>query len=70
MGQRFRKAVLLEILRGRVDALSKQAEELGLRRRLDPGNGWSQVEGRGEELNRLYGKWDALRNLLEEIECF
>lgn len=32
------------------------------------GNGWNQVNGKGEEINRAYGKWDFARILMDVLE--
>lgn len=35
---------------------------------FDPHNGWAQVDGKGEELNREYGEYRAYLNLIESIQ--
>ena len=64
---RFSKASLLERLERRMDSMSEEAKRLGLRRGFDPGDGWDQVRGRGEELNRLYGAWNFIRELVQDL---
>jgi hypothetical protein len=32
---------------------------------FDPTNGWAQVEGKGEAVNRAYGEYDSLANLVD-----
>lgn len=35
---------------------------------FDGANGWDQVRGKGEEVNRAYGQYVAMRDLLNAIE--
>jgi hypothetical protein len=35
---------------------------------FDPNDGWDQVEGKGEKLNRLYGEYNQLESLIIAIE--
>ena len=35
---------------------------------FDRNNGYAQVKGKGEELNRLYGEYSTLRDLVQEFE--
>ena len=58
---RFSKATLAARLSDRVTRLQ-------LEWNFDPRNGYAQVEGRGEEINRAYGEWNALRDLMEEFD--
>ncbi len=54
--KRFSKQTLAEDLEQRMDAIQKK-------RNFDLHNGWVQVQGKGEEINRDYGALDALRTL-------
>jgi len=35
---------------------------------FDQNNGWAQVQGKGEEANRLYGEWRAYEVVLRVVE--
>lgn len=60
-GVRFSKAKLLDDLR-----------EMAERRRklhgFDPGNGYAQVRGKGEEANREYGEWRTILDIINWID--
>lgn len=58
--RRFSKASLLEHLDRRITALQEKY-------RFDPMNGWAQVRGRGEEINREYGEYATLRDLRSRV---
>ena len=58
--ERFSKKMMQNLL-------VKQIEYLEKKYRFTRQNGWNQVEGKGEEHNRAYGRWDTLRNLLDQI---
>lgn len=36
--------------------------------RFDRQNGYAQVQGRGEVINRVYAEWDTLNRIIEAIE--
>lgn len=57
---RFSKGKLLNELRYR-------AIELGDAHGFDIDKGYSQVEGKGEEVNRAYGEWETLTTLFQQI---
>lgn len=56
MNQRFSKAKLLAAIRLRRNELELQYD-------FDPGNGYAQVRGKGEEINHAYGEYDGLARL-------
>lgn len=60
---RFSKALLKEWLEQRMAAIEKENAWT-----FDPMDGWSQVNGKGERINRAYGAWRELVRLGEEIE--
>lgn len=58
---RFTKAAVLAF----IDLTREQFEAT---HGFDPRNGWAQVEGRGEAVNRDYGAYSVLRDLADCIE--
>lgn len=60
MSRRFSRSALLRDLQQHEEMLRKANA-------FDPSNGYSQVEGRGEEANRNYGEWNMLRTIIEQI---
>jgi hypothetical protein len=54
---RFSKAALAAYIRGYID-----------RCEFDSGNGYAQVEGKGEALNRMYGRYRAFLDLAYEFK--
>lgn len=58
--KRFSKGKLIATLEARVIALQTL-------HRFDPMNGWAQVHGRGEETNRIYGEYSAMKHLLSQV---
>ena len=63
MTERFSKATLAGHLTRRIDYLGKEWN-------FDPGNGWNQVKGKGEEANRAYGEWECARRLMERFDLW
>lgn len=59
---RFSKAKLLQLLMIKIDAI----EQNGVK--FDYDDGYAQVTGRGEKVNRLYGEWVTLQDLRSQIE--
>lgn len=55
---RFSKATLLQHCQLHIDRLTREF-------RFDRNNGWKQVEGRGEAVNRAYGKYEALSDVID-----
>jgi hypothetical protein len=58
---RLSKRVLKASLQDRLAALKDQWH-------FDPDLGWTQAAGRGEECNRAFGEFKALRGFLQQIE--
>lgn len=52
-----------------IEHLTICAERLQKEHRFDPGNGWNQVKGKSEEVNRAYGQWRTYLQILDDIEC-
>jgi len=48
--------------------LVRMRDSRGLQHGFIAGNGWAQVKGKGEELNREYGEWDFIRDLISMID--
>ena len=59
--RRFSKKLLKNWLEERFFEIQKN-------RRFDQGNGWAQVDGKGEEANRAYGEWRAYEIVLNAAE--
>lgn len=57
---RFCKQTLLDYLNRRIEVLQSANN-------FDPNNGWAQVDGKGERINRDYAAWDILRSVLEDV---
>jgi hypothetical protein len=51
--ERFSKQTL-------ADHVFRNLRSLHEEHRFDPDNGWSQVIGKSQEINRAYGRWEAL----------
>ncbi len=51
-----------------VEFLSTAANAIEGKWGFDPHNGWAQVDGRGEEVNRDYGAYRAYLELIDSIE--
>jgi hypothetical protein len=62
MKDRFCRASVLKYLEEREKYLRES-------NRFDFGNGWSQVNGKGEEKNRAYGEWRLACELIEEFSA-
>ena len=58
---RFSKRTAGSLLWAKVHALERQWG-------FDRGNGYDQVTGRGEAINRAYGEYTALRELADQWE--
>jgi hypothetical protein len=58
---RFSKAMVGAWIAERRKALEKQY-------RFNPQNGWAQVEGKGEVVNRAYGEYDGLLGIAEAFD--
>lgn len=58
---RLSKKVMIEILQQRMENLEKTYG-------FKPRTGYSQVEGKGESINRRYGEYNAYDNLIFSIE--
>jgi hypothetical protein len=61
MKKKFSKALLIEVLNSRIETMKKI-------NKLNPNNGWAQVDKKGEAANREYGKFSTLIDLRDEIE--
>ena len=61
MKKKFSKALLIEVLNSRIETMQKL-------QKMDPDNGWAQVDKKGEAANREYGKFSTLIDLRDEIE--
>lgn len=48
--------------------LRRRAARLQAEWGFDPEDGCMQVEGKGEAANRAYGAWNAMVELIEELE--
>ena len=57
---RFSKAILTEYI-------TKRLTYLEATHGFDRANGWAQVQGLGEELNRLYGEYKHLKDLAQKF---
>jgi len=55
--ERFSKKTLAEYIKARLSNYD-----------FDRGNGWAQVNGKGEHLNRDYGAFDTLMMLAAEFD--
>lgn len=60
MSTRFSKAALIT----RLSALKSALER---KHKFNPHDGWDQVDCKGEEINRQYGRYVAITELLDEI---
>ena len=60
--ERFSKAALARFVWKRIELLEKAPYK------FDPGNGWAQVIGKGEEINRAYGEYYMLRLMLDAFD--
>ena len=58
---RFGKATVSEYITKRLGVLLEKHH-------FDAGNGYAQVRGKGEEVNRAYGEWDVLLQMAEAFE--
>lgn len=58
--ERFSRAFVLRELEIRINNIQA-------RRSFTTQTGYKQVEGKGEEINRDYAKWDAYRSLISEF---
>jgi hypothetical protein len=61
MNKRFSKATVLEYI-------EQRATKLQMEHRLDPHNGWAQVEYRDTEAAVAYGEFRGLLDLRDAIE--
>jgi len=61
MKRPFSKEVVRKRLTGAIDQLE---QTYGFIQK----NGWEQVNGKGEEINRLYGAYNTLLGLLDELD--
>ena len=59
---RFNRKLIADTIAARIESLEKQSPVPFSR-----GNGWAQVKGKGEAVNRDYGAWDALNSLMEDL---
>lgn len=60
---RFSKQALRSYIEKRQRAIQDEAGYT-----FDHRNGSAQVNGKGERLQRLYGQWDELNTLLENLD--
>jgi hypothetical protein len=51
-----------------IDYIARRQSELEAEFGFDPRNGWSQVDGKGEEINRAYGEYASLSTLVDVFE--
>ena len=56
----MKKSKIIEIINDRITELECEYGFVG-------GNGWAQVDGKGEKINRAYGEYDSLGWLIIEI---
>lgn len=59
--ERFSKKMLAKIIADKVFYLQDK-------NRFDPDDGWAQVHGKGEEINRDYGEYITLKNLVSQLD--
>lgn len=52
------------------DEISRALAALYRDHDFDERDGYAQVRGRGEEINRAYGEWDALLRLSERLGVY
>lgn len=63
MNKRFSKTTVANVLYA-------QIQELRKRYNFDPSNGYAQVEGKGEEINRAYGIYSCLKDKMDHFELW
>lgn len=51
-----------------VNTLLKEHDRLIEEYHFNSDDGWSQVDGKGEEINRAYGRFTAIHDILMSIE--